>query len=138
MTNDEQRDQVLIQHAVAARQMAYAPYSKFAVGAALLCHDGTIYRGCNIENASYGATICAERVAAGTAIAAGQSTWEAIAIATAGGASPCGLCRQFLIEFAPQLTIVLFDTLNAQHRIVNLSELFPDRFQGSDIIAENN
>lgn len=122
--------------AAAARQTAsraYAPYSQFHVGAALLTTAGQTFVGCNIENASYGATICAERVAASTALAAGQRQWAAMAIATRGGVAPCGICRQFLSEFAADLPIVLLDTHTDQQTQTNLSVLLPSAFGHRDL-----
>lgn len=101
--------QEVIKAAIDVRQRAYAKYSNFLVGAAILGDDGRIYTGCNVENASYGLTICAERVAVFNAVAAGQRRFELLAIATAGGASPCGACRQVLAEFAPDLPVLLID-----------------------------
>src|SRR5436305_1990648 len=93
--------QALIAAACDIRKQAHAPYSKFQVGAALLTASGKIITGCNVENASYGLTICAERSAVCSAIAAGQRQFVAMAVATPGGHSPCGACRQVLVEFAP-------------------------------------
>jgi cytidine deaminase len=128
--DDSQRDE-LIQSALDAQQRAYCPYSKFPVGAALRTASGTIYQGVNVENASYGLTNCAERVAAGAAIAAGEREFTAIAVVSRGGVSPCGACRQFLAEFAPDLLIV---TVNSQDtsevREATLDQLLPGRFEG--------
>src|SRR5688500_2323070 len=91
----------LIQAALAARMHAYATYSVFAVGAAILAANGRTFTGCNVENASYGLSICAERSAVFAAVAAGQRQFELLAVASPGGATPCGACRQVLAEFAP-------------------------------------
>lgn len=106
MTNAE-----LVRRALDMRERAYAPYSGFRVGAALLCADGTVFCGCNVENASYGAAICAERTAAVSAIAAGQNTFTRIAVASSGEryCVPCGICRQFLNELAPGLVWLCAD-----------------------------
>lgn len=95
--------------AFAARERAYAPYSRFRVGAALLCADGTVVPGCNVENASYGLCLCAERSAVAGAIAHGHRDFVAIAIATASSppSPPCGMCRQVLAEFAVDLQIIM-------------------------------
>ena len=92
----------LLDEAWVARDSAYAPYSKFAVGAALMADDGRIFTGCNVENLSFGLTICAERVAIGTAVAAGARSFLGVAVVadTAVPVSPCGACRQVLVEFS--------------------------------------
>src|ERR1044071_5356218 len=101
--------QALIRAAIDVRQRAYAKYSQFAVGAAVRTADGSVFVGCNVENSSYGLTICAERAAVFAAVAAGRQRLEMIAIATEGGAPPCGACRQVLAEFNPELPILLVD-----------------------------
>src|SRR6185295_18399122 len=101
-----QNEQELIQAALEAQKRAFCPYSNFPVGAALRTASGRIYQGVNVENASFGLTICAERVAASTAVANGDRDFTAIAIVSRGGVSPCGACRQFLAEFNPNLTII--------------------------------
>jgi cytidine deaminase len=120
----------LVHHSVVARENAYAPYSQFRVGAALVDNAGAIYKGVNVEQSSYGLTICAERSAAVAAIADGATRFEAIAIAAAGGCTPCGACRQFLYEFSPDLLLILVDA--DQKRCVQirrLSKLLPDAFR---------
>jgi cytidine deaminase len=101
------RESELTARARAVQARAYAPYSNFLVGAALLCDDGTIIEGCNVENASYPAGTCAERVALGAAVAQGHRSFVAVAIATDAptGTPPCGICRQALAEFAPGIAI---------------------------------
>jgi cytidine deaminase len=127
--NDELQTK-LIQAAIEARQRAYAPYSNFLVGAALLTPDGQIFAGCNVENASYGLTICAERTAVFSAVAAGHQRFERLVIATSGGAAPCGACRQVLFEFAPDLPILLIDIDNpAGAWETNVRDLLPGAFQ---------
>src|SRR5438477_10037298 len=98
----------LIQRAIKGRLKAYAPYARFAVGAAVQCRSGAIYVGTNIENISYGLTICAERIAIGSAVAAGEREFVAIAVVADPGEPivPCGACRQFLAECGPDLIIV--------------------------------
>lgn len=103
----------LINAAENACKYAYAPYSKFRVGAALLCGGGHIFTGCNVENGSYGAAICAERTAAVKAVSEGMTDFKAIAVVNAGGGLtyPCGICRQFLSEFAGEgFTVYLKDS----------------------------
>ena len=119
----------LVQRAVAARERAYAPYSGFAVGAALLAADGRIFTGCNVENASYGLTICAERTALFKAISEGAREFEAIAIACGkGSCAPCGACRQVLYEFAPDLPVIMADAAGREVREARLGELLPEGF----------
>ncbi|MBW8884827.1 MAG: cytidine deaminase [Planctomycetia bacterium] len=122
--------QQLVQAAIGVRQRAYARYSQFLVGAAVLAADGKIYSGCNVENSSYGLTICAERAAVFSAVAAGQRQFQMLAIATAGGGTPCGACRQVLAEFAPDLAILLID-VDRSNEIAeaNLRELLPQAFR---------
>ena len=121
----------LIAAAVAAQANAHAPYSNFSVGAAVLTDGGEVYSGCNVENASYGLTICAERVAASAAIAAGADSLLSLVIASTGAVPPCGACRQFLAEFNPDLPISLIDP-SAPEVIVetSLGDLLPRPFLG--------
>lgn len=122
--------QDLIDAAVEARANAYAPFSKFLVGAAALGDDDRVYRGANVENSSYGLTICAERVAVGAAVTAGVRRIEAIAIAASRGPAPCGACRQFLYEFGPQMRVLLVDADGAKApRETTLTALLPDGFR---------
>lgn len=116
----------LIKAAWQARDAAYAPYSKFSVGAAVLTKSGTIFKGCNVENISFGLTICAERAAAVAAIQAGERVFQAIAIAakTRTPIVPCGGCRQFLAEFSPDLLVVSAGNAKAFEQRL-LSELLP-------------
>jgi cytidine deaminase len=103
---DEQRHQ-LIEDAATARQKAYVPYSQYPVGAALLTASGAVFTGCNIEIASYGATVCGERTAAFKAVSEGEREFRAIAVVTSNGAAPCGICRQVLIEFGPHMSVIM-------------------------------
>lgn len=120
-------DQDLIRQAQAARERAYAPYSKYTVGAALLTASGQVFTGCNVENAVYPLCTCAERTAVVKAVSEGQREFAAIAIATRNGGSPCGACRQVLREFAPRLRVLLVD--DASHvREFALEQLLPESF----------
>ena len=127
---NESNHDALIPAAVAARKHAYATYSDFSVGAALLATDGRIFIGCNVENASYGLTMCAERVAIGSAVAQGCRSFEAIAIATEGAVSPCGACLQVLAEFCEQLNVLITDEDGQNVRRSTLQAMLPDRFAG--------
>ena len=116
-----------ITQAIEARKRAYTPYSHYKVGAALLGKSGKVYLGCNVENASYGHTVCAERTAVLKAVSEGEREFEAIAVVTRNGGSPCGACRQVMAEFAPELTIYIADK-NGEYRTTTLSDLLPDMF----------
>ena len=103
-------DRELFLIAKEALENAYAPFSHFRVGAALLAKDGRVFTGCNVENSSFGATICAERTACTKAISEGTREFEKIAIASDGGTAwPCGICRQFMYEFEPELIVITGD-----------------------------
>ncbi|GBC77929.1 Cytidine deaminase [bacterium HR08] len=122
-------DAELIERATAARALAYAPYSEFAVGAAVLTADGRVFTGCNVENASYGLAICAERVALFKAVSEGARAFHRLAVVadTEVLVSPCGACRQVLWEFAPDL-IVIVANLQGQMRVRPLRDLLPEPF----------
>jgi cytidine deaminase len=119
--------QKLVECAREARELAYAPYSKFRVGAALLAHDGRIFKGCNVENVSYGASNCAERSAVFSAVSQGCREFDAIAI-SAGDETvfPCGICRQVLAEFSPDITVICCN--KDGYEIYSLPELLPHGF----------
>lgn len=121
----------LAKRAWVARKNAYAPYSKFAVGAALLGESGHIFTGCNVENVSFGLTICAERVAMSTAVQAGCRKFAGIAVVaeTEEPVMPCGACRQFLAEFEPSLLVYCMGT-EGVHTTCSLSTLLPAPFDG--------
>lgn len=112
-----------------ARENAYAPYSHFRVGAALLASSGRVYVGCNVENVSFGGTICAERAALCAAVAAGERKFTALAV-TAGGAPvvPCGICRQMLAEFAGDGGLPVICAQEGGDRVYTLGDLLPDSF----------
>lgn len=138
-TSAEARDEAaqivaaLVSAAKDARKRAYAPYSKYKVGAAILTEAGDVFIGCNVENASYGATVCAERGAIMQMVAAGGKKPVACAVVTQGqvGGSPCGICRQVLAEFSEDMTVILAGAAGGpEHmRITSLSDLLPDAFR---------
>lgn len=129
-------DQATIDRLVAAareaRQAAYAPYSRFAVGAAVLTRSGRVVQGCNIENASFGLTVCAERVAIWKAVSEGETDFEAIAVVTGIDGSPCGACRQVMAEFALDMPVIIAD-LHQVYRIATVAELLPGAFTSDDL-----
>ncbi|HNR65601.1 MAG TPA: cytidine deaminase [Atribacterota bacterium] len=126
--------QKLLDEAKEARLKAYAPYSKFTVGSAVLTEDGTIFTGCNIENVSLGLSICAERVAIFKAVADGYKNIKAIAIIgdTEEPCSPCGACRQVMVEFSPNMDVIMSNLQN-KIKIIKAIELLPDAFTGFNI-----
>ncbi len=128
--------QKLMDCAIKARENAYSPYSHFAVGAALLCEDGTLFEGCNIENASYGLTNCAERTAIFKAVSEGHIKFKALAVVadTEGPCAPCGACRQVMAEF--KIPLIIMGNLMGDIKIVSMEELLPFSFSESDVIGK--
>jgi cytidine deaminase len=126
--------QELVAAALEARTRAYAPYSHYYVGAALLAGDGSIILGCNVENAAYPSTICAERVALTSAVAQGKHDFVAIAVATANGGAPCGTCRQVMAELGLDMAVYISDAAGS-YRTTSVRELLPDSF-GPQRLAE--
>ena len=125
-------DEKLLEMAVEMLNFSYVPYSHYPVGAALLGKDGKVYTGCNVENAAYGNTLCAERTALCKAISEGARAFDAIAIAAKGSAPfPCGACRQSLYEFAPDLRVMV--TWDGIVRKTTLRELLPEGFGPSSL-----
>lgn len=124
----------LVQEAIAARERAYCPYSGFAVGAAVLTASGRIFPGCNIENAAYSATVCAERTALLSAYATGEREIVALAVVadTPGPVSPCGACRQVIHELAPGCAVVLANLTGAAY-LTTPPELLPGSFSDADL-----
>jgi cytidine deaminase len=120
--------ETLIQAAMKARARAYAPYSQYQVGAALLASKGQVFTGCNVENASYGATICAERTAVVKAVSEGVLDFSAIVVCTENGGAPCGICRQVLYEFNPAMQVFIINAAGALLRQYRLHDLLPDGF----------
>lgn len=126
-------DKDLIAYAMNAREHAYAPYSRFKVGAALLGRSGKVYTGCNVENASYPAGTCAERCAVGKAVSEGEREFTAIAVIgdSEGPCAPCGICRQVLSEFNPYMRVIMTN-LRGDTRVCAVSELLPGAFAKTD------
>lgn len=134
MSINHESIQSLVEGALRARQAAYAPYSSFQVGAAILGGDGCLYTGCNVENASYGLTICAERNATFAMVAAGCRSISALAIALPGAGSPCGACRQVLVEFGRDFPVFLVDSsTGAVADQWSIEELLPAAFRPSSL-----
>jgi cytidine deaminase len=123
----------LVETARKARERAYVPYSKYKVGAALLTQDGSIITGCNVENAAYPACICAERVAITKAISEGKREFVAIAVVTANGGTPCGVCRQVMAEFAPSMLVIIADETGIVAEC-SVSDLIPHYFGAEDLV----
>jgi cytidine deaminase len=122
----------LVQEATAVRERAYAPYSNYRVGAAIATKQGSIFVGCNVENSTFGATICAERGAIMQMVAFGETEPIACAVVTKDGGSPCGICRQVLAEFAPDMPIVMVGLASAEGEsgtVVQLTDLLPLAFR---------
>jgi cytidine deaminase len=126
--------QELVAAALEARTRAYAPYSHYQVGAAVLASDGSVTVGCNVENAAYGSTICAERVALTAAVAQGRRDFTAIAVATADGGTPCGACRQVMAELGPAMVVYISDAAG-NYTETSVRALLPDSF-GPQRLAE--
>ena len=128
--------QKLMDCAIKARENAYSPYSHFAVGAALLCEDGTLFEGCNIENASYGLTNCAERTAIFKAVSEGHTKFKALAVVadTEGPCAPCGACRQVMAEF--KIPLLIMGNLMGNIKIVTIEELLPFSFSECDVTGK--
>lgn len=134
MLTDEIR-QSLIEQAQDAWERAYAPYSEYAVGAALLTDSGKIFQGVNIENAVYPLTICGERVAVFKAVSEGEKSFKAIAVVTKNGGSPCGSCRQVLAEFGLDTVVLIADTQGTLLHELTVAELLPHSFSQADLDA---
>ena len=132
----ELETQKLMDCAIKARENAYSPYSHFAVGAALLCEDGTLFEGCNIENASYGLTNCAERTAIFKAVSEGHTKFKALAVVadTEGPCAPCGACRQVMAEF--KIPLIILGNLMGNIKIVTIEELLPFSFSECDVTGK--
>ncbi len=127
-------DDELVRLALAARDQAYAPYSKYRVGAAVRARDGRVFVGANVENASYGLSICAERSAVIAAVMAGVRDLAAVAVATSSSppAAPCGMCRQTLAEFSRDLSVEMVND-RGEREVATLDELLPRAFRGTEL-----
>lgn len=128
----EQKNE-LIQTAIVARRWAYAPYSHYAVGAALLTTSGRIYDGVNVENAAYPTGICAERVAVFKAVSEGEREFQAIAVVTGNGGTPCGSCRQVLAEFGLGTLVIIANEAGQIVQELTVAELLPGAFTPKDL-----
>ncbi len=132
MITDDDKEK-LIQIAVEVRHQAYAPYSHYKVGAALLAASGRIYDGVNVENAAYPVTICAERVAVFKAVSEGEREFTAIAVATVNGGAPCGSCRQVLSEFGLETLVLIANVDGKMVSEATVGELLPGAFRPQDL-----
>lgn len=125
----KQKHEKLVGAAERVRSRAYAPYSHYAVGAAVMGKSGRIYSGCNVENASYGLTVCAERAAIFNAVSGGETRLLALAVVTPDGWTPCGACRQVFLEFAQRDSPVIVADLQGKHqRVFTIGDLLPEGF----------
>ena len=136
MLTDKQRQQ-LIETSLGARRWAYAPYSEYAVGAAVLTSSGVIYDGVNIENAAYPTSMCAERVAVFKAVSEGETNFIAIAVATSNGGTPCGACRQVLSEFGLETKVLIVNGDGIIEQETTVAELLPGAFGPQDLPDHN-
>jgi len=132
--SDKKRSE-LIATALDARGRAYAPYSNYLVGAALLAQSGAVYSGANVENAVYSETICAERSAVVAAVSQGDRKFSMIVVATANGGTPCGACRQVLSEFGMDLQVIMVNDKGEVVKETSLRELLPFSFGPEDLAA---
>lgn len=135
--NNEERT-ALIALASEARRRAYAPYSHYHVGAALRTKNGRIFTGCNVENAAYPTSMCAERVAVFKAVSEGEREFEVIAVVTSNGGTPCGGCRQVLAEFGLDTIVLIADERGQLMQETNVSELLPGAFTPKDLPISND
>jgi cytidine deaminase len=137
LLTDEMRHQ-LVQTALEARRWAYAPYSRYRVGAALLTDSGKMYDGVNIENAAYPDGICAERVAVFKAVSEGERNFVAVAVVTANGGSPCGSCRQVLAEFGLETVVLLANDEGQILLEMTVAQLLPGAFTPQHLHSDQN
>lgn len=137
MISDEVKKK-LIESSLGARRWAYAPYSEYAVGAALLTSSGKIYDGVNVENAVYSATICAEHVAIVKAVSEGEKKFTAIAVATDNAGTPCGICRQVLSEFGGDILVIIVNGEGVVEQETTVAELLPEAFGPKDLPGKDS
>jgi len=133
MSLNEEAKKSLIQEALQVRENAYAPYSTYKVGAALRTKKGNIYTGANVENAAYSVTMCAERAAVFSAIAAGEREFDALVVATRNGGTPCGSCRQVLSEYGLDIQVLIVDETGDIKQETSVRDLLPSAFQSGDL-----
>jgi cytidine deaminase len=133
MTLSKDKKKELVRIANEARKWAYVPYSKYAVGAALLTKSGRVYDGVNVENAAYPVTICAERTAVFKAVSNGEREFLAIAVVTRNGGMPCGSCRQVMVEFSPEMSVIVADETGDIKSELKLSDLLPGAFRSDSL-----
>ena len=134
MKLEQEQKNDLVRIANQVRKWSYAPYSKYAVGAAVLTESGRIYDGVNIENAAYPVTICAERVALFKAISNGEKQFQAIAVVTKNGGMPCGSCRQVMAEFSTEMLVIIADENEAIKAEKTVIELLPGAFRADSLV----
>ena len=135
LSNDQR--QKLIEAALAVRKWAYAPYSHYAVGAALLTSSGKVYDGINIENAAYPSGICAERVAIFKAISEGEREFDTIVVATDNGGTPCGSCRQVMAEFGLETSVLIVNARGEVVQETSVKDLLPGAFTASSLTSKD-
>ncbi len=135
MAPDRLSNEELVERAREVRNHAYAPYSEYPVGAALLTRSGNVFEGVNVENAAYPTTMCAERNAVFTAVSQGERAFDVIAVVTENGGEPCGACRQVLSEFGLDLLVIAADAHGNIKMQAKLSELLPNAFGPQDLIV---
>lgn len=136
MNLSQEQKEMLVAQALRARSNAYAPYSNYAVGSAILSDNGEIYDGANVENAAYGSSMCAERTAIFKAVANGERKIQALAVVTQTGAFPCGACRQVLSEFSQETIIIVANDSGEILHETTLDELLPHSFGPKDLGKE--
>jgi cytidine deaminase len=130
---DKNKQQELVNSAIKVRKEAHAPYSNFKVAAALLCADGEIISGVNVESSSYGLSVCAERNTIATAVAKGKRDFIAMAVVSRNGVTPCGACRQVIFDICGNIDIILADEHGDIHELTDMKTLLPNAFGQKDL-----